>query len=307
MASSTPGWRGRICLHFTNDGLSLWYGTPDAPAPGDGGVVRRAGASLVVGVRPANPMNSVLVRYRVDGGRVQSLPGREVRTDFDRQVQYFAVAFPPFITGEVVDFAAMLSCVGRQVPGPQFADRLPSKFRLAPKEVEPKPDAERAPRAPLAPRFDTKLVFVGEVRIYYGTPLYVGDTPTGMRINFAARDGTVKGNGFSGKVLESSTDCMIVRSDGMGVVRIRAVLGLDDGAVLDVESGGYVDFGPDGYQRARNHDLPSHAPITLSPLITTKHAKYQWLSRVQCIGTGYTHLDAGWAGYRVYACFVTPI
>ena len=294
-------------MQFTNDGLSLWYGTPDAPAPGDGGVVRRAGASLVVGVRPANPMNSVLVRYRVDGGRVQSIPGREARTDFERQVQYFSVAFPPFVTGDVVEFSVTLSCVGRQVPAAQLDDRFPSKFRLAPKEAEPKPAVQRsAAVSSVKQRFETKLQFVGDVKVYYGTPLYVGDTPTGMRINFSAKEGTVKGNGFNGKVLEASTDSMIVRSDGMGVVRIRAVLGLDDGAVLDVESGGYVDFGPDGYRRAKNHDLPPHAPITLGPLITTKHPKYQWLSRVQCIGTGHTHLDEGWAGYRVYACILPP-
>jgi hypothetical protein len=298
-------------LQFTNDGLSLWYGTPDAPAPGDGGVVRRTGASLVIGARPANPTNSVLVQYRVDGGRVQSIPGREMRTDFDRQVQYFAVAFPPFITGDVVEFSVTMSCAGRQVPAPQLADRFPSKFRLAPKEASTndastKPAVQRSGTASVKQRFETKLEFVADVKVYYGAPLYVGDTPTGMRINFLAREGTVKGNGFNGKVLESSVDSMIVRPDGMGVVRIRAVLGLDDGAVLDVESGGYVDFGPDGYRKAKNHDLPPHVPITLSPLITTKHPKYQWLSRVQCIGTGFTHLDGGWASYRVYACVLPP-
>lgn len=296
-------------MQFTNDGLSLWYGTPDAPAPGDGGIVPRTGAALVIGVRPAHPTNSVMVQYRVDGGRVQTIPGREVRTDFERQVQYFAVAFPPFLTGDVVEFSATMSCVGRQVPAPHLADRLPSKFRLAPKQVEPRPSAAPPSTSP-APKqskqsFSVGLKFVGQVNVYYGTPLYVGDTPTGMRINFLAKEGsTVRGEDVCGKVLESSTDSMLVRPDGMGVVRIRAVLGLDDGAILDVESGGYVDFGPDGYRRAKNHDLPARAPLTLSPLITTQHPKYQWLSRVQCIGTGFTHLDEGWAGYGVYACIV---
>ena len=299
-------------MQFTHDGLSLWYGTPDAPAPGDGGIVRRAGASLVIGVRPANPTNSVLVQYRVDGGRVQSIPGGEVRTDFDRQVQYFSAAFPSFIDGEVVEFSVTLTCAGRQVPAAHFADRFPSKFRLAPKEALPKeapakPAVHRGGAAAVKQRFAAKLEFVGDVKVCYGAPLYVGDTPTGMRINFLAREGTVQGNGFNGKVLESSVDSMIVRPDGMGVVRIRAVLGLDDGAVLDVQSGGYVEFGLDGYRRAKNHDLPPHVPITLNPLITTNHPKYRWLSRVQCIGTGYTHLDGGWASYRVYACIVPPM
>jgi hypothetical protein len=294
-------------LQFTNDGLSLWYGTPDTPAPGDDGLVRRTGASLVVGVRPANPTNSLLVQYRVDGGRAQSVPGREVRTDFDRQVQYFSASFPPFLDGDVVEFSALLTCAGRQVPAAHLAGRFPSKFRLAPKDTSPKATVQRTIASTVKQRFETKLEFVGDVKVYYGTPLYVGDTPTGMRINFPAREGTVTGNGFKGKVLDSSVDSMIVRPDGMGCVRIRAVLGLDDGAVLDVESGGYVDFGLDGYRRAKDHDLPPHVPITLSPLITTKHPKYAWLSRVQCIGTGYTHLDGGWASYRVYACIVPPV
>lgn len=254
-----------------------------------------------------NPTNRVLVQYRVDGGRVQSIPGWEVRTDSERQVQYLSAAFPPFITGNVVEFSVTLSCAGRQAPAAHLADRFPSKFRLAPKEASPTPTVQRGTAAPIKQRFETRLEFVGDVRVCYGTPLYVGDTPTGMRINFQAKEGTVTGNGFKGKVLESSVDSMVVRPDGMGVVRIRAVLALDDGAVLDVESGGYVDFGPDGYRRAKNHDLPPHVPITLNPLITTKHPKYQWLSRVQCIGTGYTHLDGGWASYRVYACIVPPM
>ena len=229
-------------------------------------------------------------------GASKSVPAGKLRTDFDRQVQYFAVAFPPFVTGDVVEFSVTLSYVGRQVPGPHLADRFPSKFHLAPKEAGPKPAGpkpavQRSVATAVKQRFETNLQFVGDVNVHHGAPLYVGDTPMGMRINFMARGGTVTGNGFSGKMLEPSTDSMLVRPDGMGVVRIRAVLALDDGAMLDVESGGYVDFGPDGYQRAKDHDLPPHVPITLSPLITTKHPKYEWLSRVQCIGTGFTHLD----------------
>jgi len=91
----------------------------------------RSGASLVLGVHPWNPTNAVLVRYRVDGGIVQTAPGRELRTDFDRQTQYFAVTFPTFFTGNVVEYSPVLSCVGRQVPPPHIAHRFPSKFRLA--------------------------------------------------------------------------------------------------------------------------------------------------------------------------------
>ena len=58
-------------VQLAHDGLELWYGTPDAPAP-DGTTEQRQGVSVTVGVRPANPSNAVSVRYRVDGRGVEN-------------------------------------------------------------------------------------------------------------------------------------------------------------------------------------------------------------------------------------------
>lgn len=116
----------------TSDGLTIWYGTPEAPSPFDGEVVPRAGVSLVIGVHPASAANTVRVVYRVDRGFAQTLPGRELRTDYDRASQYFAVTFPRFVTGSRVDYSAILSCAGRQVPAPHLATRLRSYFLLEP-------------------------------------------------------------------------------------------------------------------------------------------------------------------------------
>jgi hypothetical protein len=289
-------------MNLTHEGLSLWYGTPDASAPGDDGVVPRKGASLVVGVRPANPTNSVLVRYRVDGGMVQSVPGRELRTDYDRQAQYFGVTFPAFPTGNVVEYSPVLACGGREVPPPHIASRFPSKFQLAPKEA-PAVHPVRRPLEPREQRFVTGMDFVASVGVQFasGSPQFVCDTAAGMRVDFFVREGTVQGKGFKGRVLESSSDHMIIRRDGMGMVRIRAAFAMDDGAVLDVESGGYVDFGADGYRRALAHNLPDRSPMVVTPLISTRHPKYRWLSRIQCVGVGYTHLDAAQVSYEVYA------
>jgi hypothetical protein len=287
-------------VNLTHEGLSLWYCTPDAPAPFDDEVVPRDGAALVVGVQPANPTNSLNVRYRVDGGLVQSAPGRALRTDYDRNVQYFAVKFPAFHTGNLVEYAPVLSCGGRQVPPPHIANRFRSKFRLAAKEA-------RAPAQPvrvLTPkqqRFDAGLEFVATVAVQFDAPQFVGETAAGMRVNFFVRHGSVQGQGFSGKVIESSSDHVIVRRDGMGVVRIRAAFATEDGAMLDVESGGYFDLGADGYRRALAHHLPDRSPLVVSPLVSTRHPKYAWLSRIQCVGVGETHLDAGQVSYHVYA------
>jgi hypothetical protein len=287
-------------VNISHEGLSLWYGTPDAPAPFDLEVVPRKGVSVVVGVRPASPSNAVLVRYRVDGGIVRAVPGRELRTDYNRDAQYFAATFPAFPTGDVVEYSPMLSSAGRQVPPPHVANRLPSKFRLAAKEVCPPVQTLRAP-TPDVRRFGAGLDFVGAVVVQFEPLQFIGETAAGMRVNFFVREGTVEGRGFRAKVTAGSSDQMIIRRDGIGVVRIRAAFATEDGAILDVESGGHVDFGPDGYRRAVAHQLPDRAPLVVSPLVSTRHPKYAWLSRVQCVGAGQTHLDVGQASYDVYA------
>lgn len=292
-------------MNLSHEGLSIWYGTPDAPAPGDDSVVQRRGASLVVGVHPASPSNSLVVRYRVDGGMERTLPGRELRTDFDRQVQYFGVAFPEFREGRQVEYLPVLGCVGRQVPAPSMVSRYPSKFVLGPaldQVAAPNQRKTVTPnRAPGGLYYTAGLDFVACVAVQFSAPQYLCDTAAGMRVNFFVQEGLVEGAGFKATVLAGSADNMLIRPDGMGEVHIVAAFATADGARLDVEASGYVDFGPDGYRRAVAHALPDRSAIVISPLISTRHPRYRWLSRVQCVGVGYTNLEANRASYSVYA------
>jgi hypothetical protein len=292
-------------VNFSNEGLSLWYGTPDAPAPGDTGIVPRRGASLMVGVHPAHPANTLKVRFRVDGGRERFAVGRSVRTDFDKQDQYFVVTFPEFFGGKMVEYQPVLSCSGRQVPAPYQRRGYSSKFALASaterRVSEPTPNKGLVAQSASEYRYTAGLAFVANVAVNFASPSYVGDTPAGMRVDFLVRDGVVEGDGFKASVVEGSADRLLVRPDGMGVANIRAVFATTDGARLDVESGGYVDFGPDGYRKALAHALPDRAAIVLTPLITTRHPRYRWLTRVQCVGVGYTNLAENKGNYSVYA------
>lgn len=290
-------------MNLSHEGLSLWYGTPDAPAPGDEGVVPRRGASLVVGVHPAHPSNTLNVRYRVDGGREQTVVGRHLRTDYDKQTQYFGVSFPEFFGGKTVEYVPELGSAGRLVPPPSFGPRYPSRFHLAPAVEQVAPTRSKPAGSDIKAeyRYDAGLSYVATVNVDFGEPEYVGDSAAGMRVNFVVRSGSVEGEGFKARVLEASADHMLVRPDGMGMVRIIAVFATADGARLDVEAGGYVDFGAEGYRRALAHDLPDRSPIVITPLITTRHPRYRWLSRVQCVGVGYTNLAANKASYEIYA------
>jgi hypothetical protein len=286
-------------VKLSRDGLTLWYGTPDAPAPQDE-IVSRNGASLVVGVHPPNPTNAVQVRYRVDKGVAQVAPGRELRTDYEREAQYFHVAFPNFPTGKVVEYCPIFSCGGRQVPAPPATDRFPSKFFLAANETRPTETTARR-SSPLGQQVAPEVEFLAGITVQVDKPLVVGETPEGVRIDFFVLDGTVVGPKFNGRVLPRSSDHLFVRPDGIGVIRVRAVIVLDDGAMLEIEDTGSVDFGADGYQRALANNLPSHSDLVICPRVLTGHPKYLWLNRIQFLGVGRTSLDQLSLHYDLHA------
>src|SRR6478672_8921209 len=116
-------------VQLTHDGLELWYGTSDAPAP-DGTTEERQGVSVTVGVRPTNPSNAVSVRYRVDGRGVETVSAPLVSNDFQKRTQYFRATFPTFWSGETVEYVPVVSCEGRRAPEPATAGSFPSSFRL---------------------------------------------------------------------------------------------------------------------------------------------------------------------------------
>ncbi len=169
-------------------------------------------------------------------------------------------------------------------------ERFSGKFRLAAKETTrlvAKAQGSEGRGQQLLPQ----LEFLAGVTVRIDEPVFIGDTPEGVRIDFFALDGTVLGPRLSGRVLPRSSDHMFVRPDGIGVLRIRAIIALNDGAMLEVEEIGSVDLGADGYQRALARNLPFHSEIVVCPRILTGHPKYLWLNRLQCLGVGSTSLD----------------
>lgn len=286
-------------MKLTHDGLSLWYGTPDAPAPFNQEVVARDQASLVVGVSPSNPTNSVAVQYRVDGGLLHTVPGAEVHVERERNTQYFVVRFPTFPSGDCVEYWPVFRCGGRQVPGAQ--QRFPrSAFRLGASAGS----AASKKRAPLAPRrpFPTpELTFMADLDVRLARIEYVGETPDGMRIDFHAEAGLVAGPGIRGRLAPGAVDHMHVRRDGVGIVSVHLVIALEDGAELDVEQNGSVDFGPGGYAKAVAHRLPSRNGVVVTPRIATGSAKYLELNRQAYLAIGETDLDALKVHYQLYA------
>ena len=112
------------------DGISVWYGTPDAPAPA-GVVPGDDPVAVTIGVHPPDASNSVEVRYRIDGSPIQIVRAGWMRTAADGSAQYFRARFPRLKPGERVEFTPVCRRAGRQAPPPADTDRLLSSFTVA--------------------------------------------------------------------------------------------------------------------------------------------------------------------------------
>jgi hypothetical protein len=113
---------------------SLWYGTPDAPAP-EGTVTAGAGhaaegVTVTVGVHPLNASYRVEVHYRVNGGAPAKIPAVLFRTDVRAGAQYFSARLPNLRAGDKVDYGAVCACGNVQIPQPGPPHVFPSSFHI---------------------------------------------------------------------------------------------------------------------------------------------------------------------------------
>ncbi len=287
-------------MNLSHDGLSLWYGTADAPAPsGCGGDVDAA--SLTIGVAPAHVFNVVSVRYRTQGGAVRTLPAFEVRTDHRRDIQYFKARFPDTLRGKRVEYCPVVTCSGRQVPAHGSEDRMLSAVSLDPLSSAPNRQHGKQLHAAVGPHFTPTLAFVGHVSVRFKPPSVVGETPEGLRVDFYAQSGSITGDCIRGRIAENSADYLLVRPDGIGLLDVHARIETNDGAVLSVTYRGQVDFGEDGYQRVARNDYPTLPRLQVTPRILTQDQRYRWMNRTQFVGVGHVDMPSLLLEYDWYS------
>jgi hypothetical protein len=109
-------------MRFDQSGMSLWYGTPDAPGPEEavpaGASGRATGVTLTVAVQPLSSGSRLDVHYRLNGGTAAKVSASLTRTDTRTSTQYFMARLPSFNVGDAVEYGAVYTAGGRQIPTP---------------------------------------------------------------------------------------------------------------------------------------------------------------------------------------------
>ena len=131
-------------------------------------------------------------------------------------------------------------------------------------------------------------------------PEVIGPTPEGLRLNVYITGGEVRGPRLNGRLRPVGADWLTIRSDGVGVLDIRATMETEDGALIYVAYQGLADAGEDGYQKFLEGTPPPRVPIRGAPRFHTSHPDYLWLNRIQCLNVGEVDLENWVVDYDLY-------
>lgn len=116
----------------------------------------------------------------------------------------------------------------------------------------------------------------------------LGESPLGRRRIINITGGSFRGERLSGKVLPGGADWQVIRSDGVADLDARYTLETADGALIYVHNHGYRHGPADVLKKlAAGEDVdPSLYYMRTTPLFETGDARYVWLNRMVCVGTG---------------------
>lgn len=125
-------------------------------------------------------------------------------------------------------------------------------------------------------------------------------TAVGARMTFIAKGGFIDGPHLRGELLPGGGDWLLVGSDGIGRVDVRATLRTHDGALIHYEARGVIKIPADGVQRlAVGEVLPfEETYVRTTPKLETADERYAWLSEV--VAVGYNILSPNHIDYRIY-------
>jgi hypothetical protein len=117
-------------------------------------------------------------------------------------------------------------------------------------------------------------------------PEIVGPTSEGLRVNLYVSSGDVNGPKVHGKLRPVGGDWLTVRTDGVGIMDVRANIETPEEALIYVTYTGVAELGAEGYERFLRGDLPPTVPLRVVPRVQTAHRDFLRLNRLQCLGIG---------------------
>ena len=126
------------------------------------------------------------------------------------------------------------------------------------------------------------------VRVTLDPARNLGETPLGRRRIIGITGGSFSGRRLSGKVLPGGADWQLIRADGVACLDARYTLECGDGALIYVNNKGLRHGSKEAMERlSRGEEVdPALIYTRTTPCFETSDARYAWLNKIVCVGTG---------------------
>lgn len=127
-----------------------------------------------------------------------------------------------------------------------------------------------------------------DLTVHLADPIEMGDGPAGRRRIIPIIGGTVTGDRLAGTVLPIGADWQTVFFEGHAELDARYALRTHDGAVVEIRNFGYRHGPPEAIAALASGETidPALYSMRTHPRFETGDARYSWLNRVICVGTG---------------------
>lgn len=131
-----------------------------------------------------------------------------------------------------------------------------------------------------------RALFRAEITL--ASPQEVGAGPAGRRRIIPITGGSFSGERLSGRVLSGGADWQLVRPDGVADLDARYTLQTGDDALIYVRNKGYRHGPEEVIRRLASGEAvdPALYYMRTTPWFETGDARYAWLNRMVCVGTG---------------------
>ncbi len=131
--------------------------------------------------------------------------------------------------------------------------------------------------------------------------VHLDTAPLGTRLTYVIGSGRCDGPALSGEFLAGGGDWVLLGTDGVSRLDVRATLRTDDGALVHVTNIGRVRMDPAAVDRFRTGELIHHDQMygRSSPLFETGDERYTWLNGTYTVAVNEVSLTE--VNYRVFA------
>lgn len=135
---------------------------------------------------------------------------------------------------------------------------------------------------------EPRLRHLCDLDVELAPPIELGDGPRGRRRIIPIVGGKVTGERLNGRILDLGADWQTIFADGTAELDTRYSMETADGAVIDIRNYGYRHGPKEVLDRLARGDAvdPALYYMRTQPRFETGDARYLWLNRIVCIGSG---------------------